>query len=119
MAIDNKLSVIVNSADDKKGFDIKVLDISRLTTLSDYFVIISGNSQRQVMSISDEIEEKMSEQGYELLQKEGYQSGKWILLDFGDIIVHVFYKEDREFYNLERLWIDGESRNIENFIQSK
>ena len=114
--LDNRVSIIVKSADEKKAFDIQVIKISHLTSIADYFVITSGNSQRQVMSICDYIEEKMKNSGYELLHKDGYNTGKWILLDEGDIIVHVFYKEDREFYNLERLWVDGEDINIANIL---
>lgn len=109
----NQLSTIVKSAENKKAFDIRVLKISELTSIADYFVILSGNSQRQAIAISDEIEEKMGLNGYELRQKEGYNTGNWILLDYGDIIVHVFYKEDRDFYNLERLWADAENIHME------
>ncbi|MTI48487.1 MAG: ribosome silencing factor [Firmicutes bacterium] len=111
--LNDELKTIVSAADDKKAFDIKVLKISDLTTIGDYFVILSGNSKRQVLSISDEIDDKMKEAGYELLNKEGYDTGKWVLLDFGDIVVHVFHKEDREFYNLERLWIDAEEVEVD------
>lgn len=116
LKVDDRISTIVKSADDKKAFDIKVLNISHLSSIADYFVIASGNSQRQVASISDEIEDKMQKCGYELLGKEGHNTGKWILLDFGDIIVHIFYKEDRGFYNLERLWADAVSINIDDIL---
>ncbi len=109
--LENKLSIITKACEDKKGIDIKVLNISKLTPIADYFVIVSGNSSTQVMAIADEIEDKMLRAGAEEVIKEGYQSGRWILLDFNDIIVHVFHKEDREFYNLERLWSDERERN--------
>ncbi|WP_425446601.1 ribosome silencing factor [Dethiothermospora halolimnae] len=112
----NKLSIIVKGADDKKAFDIKTLKISGLTSIGDYFVIASGNSDRQVISIANEIEDKMHEAGYEPMNKEGYKTGRWILLDYGDIIVHVFHKEDREFYNLERLWVDAEGIELDDII---
>ncbi len=111
-----QLSIIIKSADDKKAFDMKVLKITKLTSIADYFVILSGNSERQVMAISDDIDEKMHTNGYELKHKEGYSSGRWVLLDYGDIIVHVFHKEDRNFYNLERLWADAENIDTESFI---
>ncbi|MFA5523928.1 MAG: ribosome silencing factor [Tissierellales bacterium] len=111
-----QLSVIIKSADDRKAFDIKVLEISKLTSIADYFVIASGNSQRQVMAISDDIEEKMHINGYDIIHKEGYSTGNWILLDYGDVIVHIFHKEDRNFYNLERLWADAEDMNVEAFL---
>ena len=104
----NRLKTIILAAEDKKAYDIRVLNISELTSIGDYFVILSGNSQRQVMAISDEIEEKMKKGEYELKNKEGYRNGRWILLDYGDIVVHVFHKDDRDFYNLERLWVDAE-----------
>lgn len=113
--INNIIKCMVEAADDKKAFDIKVLNISELTSIGDYFIILSGNSQRQVMSISDEIEDKMSKMGYEPKNKEGYRAAKWVLLDYGDVIVHIFHKEDREFYNLERLWIDASEIDVASF----
>lgn len=112
--IDKRISIITKACLDKGAFDIKVLDIKGLTTVSDYFIIASGNSTTQTTTIADTVEEKMLEAEYEILGKEGHQSARWILLDFGDIIVHVFHKEDREFYNLEKLWADGEELDIEN-----
>ncbi len=109
--IEKKLDIIVKACEDKKGIDIKVLNISKLTPIADYFVIASGNSSTQVMAIADEVEDKVMEAGYLEVEKEGYHSGRWILLDFGDIIVHIFHKEDREYYNLERLWSDNGERN--------
>lgn len=114
--IDEKISVIVKAADNKKAFNIKVLDISKLTTISDYFVIASGNATTQVDAIANEIENKMEDRGYHLQQKEGQKSSRWIILDYGDIIVHVFHKEDREFYNLERLWADAKDVDIKEII---
>lgn len=111
--INDRLKTIVSAADDKKAFDIKVLNISEITSIGDYFVILSGNSQRQVISITDAIEEKMEAAGYKLINKEGYRVGKWVLLDYGDILVHIFYKEDRDFYNLERLWMDAIEVNVD------
>lgn len=111
--IDKRINIITEASLDKKAFDIKVLDIRELTTVADYFVIVSGNSTIQTSTIAGEIEDKMEEAGYGLLNKEGHQSARWILLDFGDIIVHVFHREDREFYNLEKLWIDAKIVNID------
>ena len=106
--MDERVSIIANACNDKKGFDIRILNLKKLTTIADYFVIISGNSTTQVKAIADGVEEKMEEAGFYLLGKEGYSSARWILLDFGDIVVHVFHRENREFYNLEKLWIDGQ-----------
>ncbi|SHH66889.1 ribosome silencing factor [Sporanaerobacter acetigenes] len=114
--IDERLSTIVKACDDKKAFDIKVLNIQKISSIGDYFVIASGNSTSQVTAIADEIDEKMSKIGFGLVQKEGYSSARWILLDYGDIIVHVFHREDRSFYNLERLWSDSEEVDISLLI---
>lgn len=103
-----KISMITDAIEDKKGNDIEVLDISEHSTIADYFIIASGNSSTQAQSIADAVEEKMQkEAGYEEIRKEGYRSGRWILLDLNDIIVHIFHKEEREYYNLERLWKEG------------
>lgn len=109
--VEKKLSIITKAIDDKKGIDIKVMDISKLTTIADYFVIVSGNSSLQAQAIADGIDDKMSEHGYEKIAKDGYQSGRWILLDYEDIIVHVFHKEDRDYYKLERLWTNDRNTN--------
>lgn len=110
--LDRRLPIIVKACDDKLAFNIKVLNISELTSIGDYFVIASGNSTTQVAAISDAVEEKMDKAGFKLLQKEGYNSSKWVLMDYGDIIVHIFRKEEREFYKLERLWSDGVELDI-------
>jgi ribosome-associated protein len=112
--LQKKLDIITKACEDKKGIDLKVLNITKLTPIADYFVIVSGNSSTQVMSIADEVEDKMLQAGSEEIIKEGYQSGRWILLDFNDIIVHVFHKEEREFYDLERLWSKEEEINNQN-----
>lgn len=111
-----KLDIILETADDKKAFDIEALDISKLTTITDYFVICSGNNERQVAGISDAIEDKMHEKGYELKHKEGNKSNRWVLLDFGDVVVHIFHKEDREFYSLERLWVDADKVDVDKYL---
>lgn len=98
---------IANLIDNKKGEEIKVLHIGDLTTIGDYFVVATGNSTTQVKAFADEIDEKMSAQGIEPRRVEGYSSANWILLDYSDVIVHIFAKESREFYALERLWNDA------------
>ena len=96
---------------DKKGEDIRIIDISQVSVLADYFIIANGSSESQVQAMVDNVEEEMHKAGYSLKQREGYGSGNWVLLDFGDVIVHVFDKENRLFYDLERIWRDG--KNIE------
>lgn len=113
-SIDESISVIVKACDDKKGFDVKILDLRELTSITDYFVIVSGNSTTQVMAIADEVEEKMYEKGYKLIGKEGYREARWILLDYGNIVVHIFHKDERDFYNLERVWADSQELIIED-----
>lgn len=92
---------------DKKGEDIKIIDITGVSVLADYFIIASGNSESQISALVDNVEEELHKAGYHLKQREGRSGANWILLDFGDIIVHVFDKENRLFYDLERIWKDG------------
>lgn len=98
-----------SAAAEKKAQDIRILNVSGLSYITDYFVLCSGNSVIQVKAIADEIEEKMGLKGAELKHREGYQTARWILLDYGDVIVHVFHREDREFYDIERFWSDAEA----------
>lgn len=93
--------------DEKKGEDIKVIDISEISVLADYFIIANGSNDSQVRALVENVEDKLSEAGFEPKQREGYGLGSWVLLDFGNIIVHVFDKENRLFYDLERIWRDG------------
>ncbi|EFK39050.1 MULTISPECIES: ribosome silencing factor [Peptoniphilus] len=111
MKVEDKLRIIKDSCKEKKGIDIKVLDIKGLSSIADYFVIVSGNSVRQVSALADEIEEKMDEKGINLENIDGKTTSRWILLDYGDIIVHVFHKDEREYYDIERLWSKEEEEN--------
>lgn len=97
----------VNALEDKKAEDISILDISEISVLADYFIIADGNNRNQVQAMADSVEEALGRAGYEPKQIEGYQTANWILMDYKDIIVHVFSKEDRGFYDLERIWRDG------------
>lgn len=99
--------IVYEALDEKKGTDIRIIDISGISVLADYFIITNGNSDSQVKALVDNVEEKMHKAGYAQKQREGVTSGNWVLLDYGDVIVHVFDKENREFYNLERIWSDG------------
>lgn len=93
--------------DDKKGEDISVIDIAGVSVLADYFIIAGGSNVNQVQAMADHVQETLHKAGFPCRQVEGYQAGQWILLDFGDIVVHVFSREDRRFYDLERIWRDG------------
>ena len=91
----------------KKGYDVKILDLQKLTTMSDFFVICSADSDTQVKAISDEIDKSLRDEGIRTWHKEGYTGLNWVLLDYIDVVVHVFKKEYREYYNLEKLWGDA------------
>ena len=103
-----------NALSDKKGEDIKIIDITGISVLADYFIIANGNSDSQVNALVDNVEEELHKAGYPLRQREGQASGSWVLLDFGDIIVHVFDKENRLFYDLQRIWKDGKDISAED-----
>lgn len=100
---------IYDAVNSKNAISIQVLDVHQLTTLTDIFIIATANNIRQTQAIADEIEEVLIDDKILLLQKEGYQAAKWILLDYGRVIVHVFYKEDATFYALDRLWKDAKT----------
>lgn len=101
--------VIIEAMEEKKAEDIRVLDIAEVSSLGDYFIIASGNNVNQVQAITDEIDMRLGRQGVSPKQIEGYMNANWILMDYGDVIVHVFDKENRLFYDLERIWKDGKS----------
>lgn len=104
--MNKKTEIIKNALDDKKASNIEVLDVAEQTSLAEYFVIASCQSTVQVRACVDEVEEKMEEAGFAVNHKEGYRGGNWILMDYGDIVVHVMQQEMREFYAIERLWDD-------------
>ena len=93
--------------EDKKGDDIKVIDISKISSIADYFIIAGANNINQVQAISDEIDFILGKEGILPKAVEGNKNATWMLLDFNDIVVHIFLKEDRVFYDLERIWRDG------------
>lgn len=102
----NMAQIVCKALEDKKGEAVTVLDISKVSVMADYFVIANGTSDSQVRALVENVDEKMQEAGYVLKQQEG-KGGAWILMDYGDVIVHIFDKENRLFYNLERIWSDG------------
>lgn len=106
--------IAYKALDDKKGEDIKVIDIAEISVLADYFIIANGSNANQVNALVDSVEEELSKAGFAVKQREGYGLGNWVLLDFGDIIVHVFDKENRLFYDLERIWRDGKLVDADN-----
>lgn len=112
--INEMVAITVDSLEDKKAEDIKVIDISQVSVLADYFIIASGTNKSQIQALCDTVEEKLGKAGYPLKQIEGYNNANWVLLDFSDIIVHIFDRENRLFYDLERIWCDGKTVDIQH-----
>lgn len=100
----------------KKGLDIKLIEIGDISSLADYMVIATGTSSTHVKAIADEVEYQLDNAGISVSHIEGYRSNSWILLDYVDVIVHIFSDEAREFYDLERLWQDGKEINISDIV---
>jgi ribosome-associated protein len=107
------VKVAAIAADSKQGEDLVALDVSGPLPLTDVFLLVTGRNERNVVAIANEVEDKMIEFGAKPLRREGRQEGRWVLLDFGDIVVHVFHEEDRMYYSLERLWKDCPAIPIE------
>ena len=112
--INEMVEISVKALEDKKAEDIKVIDISQISVLADYFIIASGTNKSQIQALCDAVEEKLGRAGHPLKQMEGYDNANWVFLDFGDIIVHVFDRENRLFYDLERIWCDGKNVDIQH-----
>ena len=100
------LQIAANAAASKGGEDLLALNVSEPLPLVDIFLLVTGNSERNVAAIADEIEDRLLEAGHKRLRREGRQEARWILLDFGDLVVHVFHEQERVYYGLERLWKD-------------
>ena len=109
--------IACKAIDDKKGQDIKVIDIHNVSVIADYFVIASGTNSNQVQAIVDNVEEQLGRAGFEAKQIKGNRNSSWILMDYGDVIVHVFDEENRLFYDLERIWRDGKVLEMDAFLE--
>ena len=109
--------VACKALDEKKGEDIKVIEIAGISVLADYFIISNGTNQSQVQAMIDNVQEKMNQAGHSIKRIEGNRSSSWLLLDYGDIVVHVFNREDRLFYDLERIWSDGKMISVEGLLE--
>ena len=107
------LQLAKDAMEDKKAEDIRIIDISEVSVMADYFMIGGGSSRSQIQAICDNVEEKLGRAGFAVRQIEGYDTANWILMDFGDLIVHIFDKENRLLYDLERLWRDGKEVVVE------
>jgi len=113
------LKIAINAADDKKANDLVALDISKIASFASYFLICTGDSSRQMQAIADEVEKRMKECGIRPSHVEGYQNSEWILLDYGDMVLHIFSKTARVYYDLERLWRDGKKLDVSEYIKKK
>ncbi len=101
------VKLIYNALDDKKAHDIRIIDIKDISTMGDYFIIADGSNRNQIQALCDNVEEVMHNANIKLKNREGYANGGWILLDYYDIIIHIFVEEERSFYDLEHIWRDG------------
>ncbi len=104
---------------DRKALDIVALDVRELTVLCDYMIIASGRNANQVKSLYDDVDEAMAKEGLQLRRSEGSAEGRWVVLDYSTILVHIFHQDERAFYNLERLWDDGTNRILLPFDQTE
>ena len=107
----------IEGLEDKKANDIRILDIEEISTIADYFIIASGTNRNQVQAMADNVEEFLGKSGYSPKHIEGYQNANWILMDYGDIVLHLFDEENRLFYDLERIWRDGTVIEKEAFLE--
>lgn len=110
------LKTIVKALDSKRAEDIMAVGIRDLTIIADYFVIANGTSTTQTKALADAVEYELKKLGLEPTRTEGYSAANWIILDYSDIVVHIFYKETRDFYKLEKLWSDGENVDISEYL---
>ena len=109
------VKLIIDALEDKKAENIQIIDISEISSVADYFVITNGTNRSQVQALADNVEEKLGKEGISPKQIEGYSNANWILLDYADIVIHVFDRESRGFYDLERIWRDGKLIAVNEF----
>ena len=114
MTIEEQVKVAFQALEEKKAEDIRVIDIRGISTIADYFIVASGSNQSQLQAMEDSVGQKMREIGMAKPKVEGNRNSTWILMDYGDFIVHIFSEEDRLFYDLERIWTDGREVEIED-----
>ena len=111
----NMAKMAISALEDKKGEDIRVIDISEVSVIADYFIIAGGDNPSQIQAMCDNVEETLGKAGYSCRQVEGYNTANWVLMDFGDVIVHIFDRENRLLFDLERIWRDGKLVPTEEF----
>ena len=112
-------SLAYHALEEKKAENITMIDIEQVSTLADYFIIASGKNRNQVQAMADEVDEVLGRAGYEVRHKEGYQTASWVLLDYGDLVIHIFDTQNRLFYDLDRIWRDGKAVSIEELEEGK
>ncbi len=105
----------ISALDDKKAEEIRIIDISEVSVIADYFIIAGGNNPNQIRAMCDNVQEVLERNGHFCKQTEGYETANWVLMDFGDVIIHIFDKENRLLYDLERIWRDGKSMDAKEF----
>lgn len=103
----------IEALEDKKADDIKIIEISEVSPIADYFIITNGSNRNQVQALADNVEEKLGRMGFDRNPVEGYDNANWILLDYKDVIIHIFDRENRGYYDLERIWRDGKEITID------
>ena len=113
------LKIAVHAADDKKAYDLVALDISQIASFASYFLLCTGDSTRQMQAIADEIEKQLKAIGVRPSHVEGYQNSEWILIDYLDLVIHIFSKTARAYYDLERLWRDGKKLDLSKLLQER
>ncbi|WP_226535236.1 ribosome silencing factor [Fictibacillus halophilus] len=116
MNVKDLMELVVKTADDKRAENIAVLDMEGISLVADYFVICHGNSEKQVQAISKELKDIALENDIQLRRMEGYDHARWVLIDLGNVVVHVFHRDDRSYYNLEKLWGDANSVDVDAIL---
>jgi ribosome-associated protein len=112
------LKIAVKAADDKRAEDILALNMKGISLIADFFIICHGNSDKQVQAIAREMKEKAQEHGYDVKRIEGFDEGRWVLIDLGDVVAHVFHRDERSYYKLERLWGDAPLEDIHSELNT-
>jgi ribosome-associated protein len=116
MNVKELMELVVKTVDDKRAENIAVLDMEGISLVADYFVICHGNSEKQVQAISKELKDIALENDIQLRRMEGYDHARWVLIDLGNVVVHVFHRDDRNYYNLEKLWGDANSVDVDAIL---
>jgi len=115
-SVEQMVKVAYDAIGDKLGEDTVVLNVGKISSVADYFIIASASSERQVKAIAHNVEDELKKNDICVISKEGHNSSRWVLLDYGDIVVHVFHDEERDVYNLEKLWKDAPNVDVDNLV---